>query len=162
MEINLISLETSSRSATEKFPNIFGESKSYYHVYRIPSLVSFLSQIEPVNAIPFFSPRSILILSFRLHLGLRNGIFLSGFPINILYALLFFPFVLHDPPWLEHSNYTWRRVQVMKLLIMQFSPTPVTSSLFGPNSLLSTLFSNTLSLCSSVNVRDEVQTFVAN
>jgi hypothetical protein len=33
----------------------------------------------------------------------------------------------------------------MKLLVMQFSP--VTSSLFGPNTLLSTLFSNTLSLC---------------
>jgi hypothetical protein len=28
-----------------------------------------------------------------------------------------------NPPWLDHSNYTWRRVQVMKLLIMQFSPT---------------------------------------
>jgi hypothetical protein len=27
------------------------------------------------------------------------------------------------PPWLDHSNYTWRRVQVMKLLSMQFSPT---------------------------------------
>jgi hypothetical protein len=27
------------------------------------------------------------------------------------------------PPWLDHSNYTWRRVQVMKLLITQFSPT---------------------------------------
>jgi hypothetical protein len=27
------------------------------------------------------------------------------------------------PPLLDHSNYNWRRVQVMKLLIMQFSPT---------------------------------------
>jgi hypothetical protein len=27
------------------------------------------------------------------------------------------------PSWLDNSNYTWRRVQVMKLLIMQFSPT---------------------------------------
>jgi hypothetical protein len=26
-------------------------------------------------------------------------------------------------PSLDHSNYTWRRVHVMKLLIMQFSPT---------------------------------------
>jgi hypothetical protein len=26
------------------------------------------------------------------------------------------------PPWLDHSNNTWRKVQVMKLLIMQFSP----------------------------------------
>jgi hypothetical protein len=33
---------------------------------------------------------------------------------------------------------------------------PTISSLFGPNILLSTLFSNTLSLCSSLNVRDKV------
>jgi hypothetical protein len=35
--------------------------------------------------------------------------------------------VLHalpiSSPWLDHSNYIWRGVQVMKLLIMQFSPT---------------------------------------
>jgi hypothetical protein len=31
---------------------------------------------------------------------------------------------------------------------MQFSPTPVSSSLFAPNILFSTLFSNTLNLCS--------------
>jgi hypothetical protein len=36
----------------------------------------------------------------------------------------------------------------MKLLII--------SSLFGPNILLSTLFSNTHSLCSSLTVRDQV------
>jgi hypothetical protein len=29
------------------------------------------------------------------------------------------------PSSLDHSNYTWRRVQVMKLLIMQFSPTAI-------------------------------------
>jgi hypothetical protein len=33
---------------------------------------------------------------------------------------------------------------------------PVTSSLFRPNILLSTLFSNTLNLCFSLNVRDQV------
>jgi hypothetical protein len=33
---------------------------------------------------------------------------------------------------------------------------PVTSSLLGPNILLTTLFTNTLSLYSSLNVRDEV------
>jgi hypothetical protein len=44
----------------------------------------------------------------------------------------------------------------MKLLIMQFFPTSCHSSLFGPNIPLSTLFSNTLSLCSSLNVRDQV------
>jgi hypothetical protein len=44
----------------------------------------------------------------------------------------------------------------MKLLICSFLQSPVTSSLFGPNNLLSTLFSNTLSLCSSLNARDKV------
>jgi hypothetical protein len=33
---------------------------------------------------------------------------------------------------------------------------PVASSLLGPNILLSTLFSNTLSLCSSLSVRNQV------
>jgi hypothetical protein len=42
-----------------------------------------------------------------LRLGLPSDLFPSGFPINILYAFLFVP----------------RRVQVMKLLIMQFSLT---------------------------------------
>jgi hypothetical protein len=44
----------------------------------------------------------------------------------------------------------------MKLLIMEFLQPPITLSFFGPNILLSTLLSNTLSLCSSLNVRDQV------
>jgi hypothetical protein len=39
---------------------------------------------------------------------------------------------------------------------MSFLLSPVTSSLFGPNILLSTTFSNDLSLCSSRNVRDQI------
>ena len=37
-----------------------------------------------------------------------------------------------------------------------FLHSPVTSSLLDPNTLLKTLFSNTLSLCSSLNVSDQV------
>jgi hypothetical protein len=40
--------------------------------------------------------------------------------------------------------------------LCSFLQPPVTSSLFGPNILLNTLFSNSLSLCSSINVRDQV------
>jgi hypothetical protein len=80
--------------------------------------------------------------------------------VNILRAFLSSPssYMLWPPhpPWLDHSSYTWRRVQVMKLLIMQLLQPPVTSSLFGLNILLNTLFSNTLSLCFSLNVRDQV------
>jgi hypothetical protein len=41
-------------------------------------------------------------------------------------------------------------------LLCNFLYSPVTSYLFGPNIFLSTLFSNTLSLCFSLNVRDQV------
>jgi hypothetical protein len=37
-----------------------------------------------------------------------------------------------------------------------FLQSPITSSLFSPNILLSTLFSSTVSLCSSFNVWDQV------
>jgi hypothetical protein len=40
--------------------------------------------------------------------------------------------------------------------LCSFLQTPVTSSLLGPNTLLSTLFPNTLTLCSSLNVRVQV------
>jgi hypothetical protein len=43
-------------------------------------------------------------------------------------------------PRLNHSNYTWRSSS-----LCSFLQSPVTSSHFGPNILLSTLFSNTLS-----------------
>jgi hypothetical protein len=47
----------------------------------------------------------ILILSTHLHLGLPSGRLPSGFPINIRYAFIFSPFVLHAPP--ISSFLTW-------------------------------------------------------
>jgi hypothetical protein len=40
--------------------------------------------------------------------------------------------------------------------LCNFLHCPVTSSLLGPNIPLSTLFSNTVTLCSSLDVRDQV------
>jgi hypothetical protein len=42
-------------------------------------------------------------------------------------------------PRLDYSNYTWRRVQIMKLLVMQFSSFSRHLIPFGLNILLSTL-----------------------
>jgi hypothetical protein len=52
------------------------------------------------------------------------------------------------PAQLHYSNYTWRRVQIISFLLCRFLYSLVTSSLLGPNIILSTLFSNILSLCS--------------
>jgi len=40
--------------------------------------------------------------------------------------------------------------------LCRFLHSPVTSSLLGPNTFLNTLFSDTLSLCSSLDVSDQV------
>jgi hypothetical protein len=103
-------------------------------------LVHILSQINLVHTTPSY----ILIFLF------------SGFLTKILYAFFWCLCVLitcpSHPPWPDHSNYTWRRVQITKLLIMQFSPT----SRHFISLRSSTLFSDTLILCSSLNIRDKV------
>jgi hypothetical protein len=60
------------------------------------------------------------MLPIHLLLGLPSGLFHSGFPTNILCIPLlphscYVPCPSH-PLWLNHSNYAWRRVQVMKRL----------------------------------------------
>jgi len=61
-----------------------------------------------------------------------------------------FSLMLHASPIpfsrFVHPNYIWSGAQVIKLLICSFVHSPATSSLLGPNILLSTIFSNTLSL----------------
>jgi hypothetical protein len=59
-------------------------------------------------------------------------------------------------PWLYLPNNNWGWVQNMKLLTVQLPPFSSYFNLFGPNILLRTLFSNTFSLCSSLNVRDQI------
>jgi len=55
----------------------------------------------------------------------------------------------------EYTNIPWA-VQIMQTLIMQSSPLPFYLVPLKPNISPSTLFSNTLSLYSSLNVRDQV------
>jgi hypothetical protein len=58
------------------------------------------------------------------------------------------------PPWFNYpDNIRWR-TQAIKFIIMQFSPWSL--FLLGPYILLNTLFSKTLSLCSSSEVRNQV------
>jgi hypothetical protein len=83
------SWEAASCAATQELSTILWNLKVHNHVHKNPSLVSILSQIYPVHSTPsYISLRSILVLSTHLHLGLSSGLFPSGFPTNILYALL--------------------------------------------------------------------------
>ena len=71
----------------------------------------------------------------------------------------FLPYVLHAPPisvsLISWPEYLWRNTDHDAPRYVVFS-TPVTSFLLSPNISLSTLFSNTLSLCSSLSATDQV------
>jgi hypothetical protein len=103
-----------------------------------------LSWARSIQSIPPhpISLRSILILSSYLRLGPPSGLFPYGFPTKFLYAFHFSPFMLHVLPisssLTSNSNYTWRTVQVMTLLIMQLSPTfiPLRSKYFPQHPVL--------------------------
>jgi hypothetical protein len=85
-------------SARQEIPPILWNPEVHYRIHNSPPPVPILSHLNPVNATPSHSWRSILISSSHLRLGLPSGRLPSGLPIKILDAPLFPPFVLHDPP----------------------------------------------------------------
>ena len=104
-------------------------------------------------------PMSILILSSHLSLGLPSALFLSRFPIKTLFPTLL-PTCAVCPAHLILTDFITRTIfgeQYISLSssLCSFLNSPVASPLLGPNILLSTLFSNTLSLRPS-NVSDQV------
>jgi hypothetical protein len=107
----------------QEFLNILWSTQVHYHVHKSPSLVRHEpDQCSPYH--PMLYIRSISISSLHPSLGLPNGVFFLAFPPNSYIHSsspqdCYIPCPSH-PPWLDYS---WWWIQIMKLLIMQFSPT---------------------------------------
>ena len=144
----------------KKFPAFYG-TRSF-----ITALISFrhlsLSWASPIQSTyphPTFC-RSILILYTHLRLGVASGLFPASFPTKTLYAPLSSPIRATCPAHLILLDFITRTIlseeyrsfssSLCNLLHSPFSLCnllhyPFTSSLLGPNILLNTIFSNTLS-----------------
>jgi hypothetical protein len=104
------------------------------------------------------SLRCILILSSHLRLGLHKGFFPVGLPVKILKALLPSSILATCPAHLHLLHLITltilgERYKLWSSLVWCLIHSPF-ASLLDPNIGLRILFSNTLSLHSSLNVRD--------
>ena len=141
----------------KKFPAFHGTRRFITALtsVRHPSL-SWASPIQSIYPHPT-SWRSILILSTHLRLGLLP----SSFPSKTLYNPLSSPIHATCPAHLILLDFITRTIlgeeyKSFSSSLCNLLHSPVTSSLVGPNILLNTMFSNTLSFLFSRNVNDQV------
>ena len=116
--------------------------------------------LSRINTIPSICLRFILILSSHLHLGHPKGLIPTGVPVKILKALLPSSILATWPVYLNLLDIITltilgERYKLWSSSLWSLFHSPF-SSLLGPNTRLRILFSNTLSLHSSLNIRDHV------
>jgi hypothetical protein len=126
-------------------------------------MTPILSQMNTVQILTacFFNTHFNIILPSRP--SFASGLVLSGFPSKMyvracvcvcMYVCMYVSHISHacymsspnHPFWFDHPSNTWWREQIMELLTTQLCLHP----LLSPNILLSTVFSNTRSLGSSL------------
>ena len=141
----------------KKFPAFYGTRRFITALTSVRHLsLSWASPIQSTYPHPT-SWRSILMLSTHLRLGPPSSLFPSGFPTKTLYAPSPPPYAPHALPisFLSILSPAQYRVRSTELLVMQSPPFPLTPSLVGQNILLNTIFSNTHSFLSTLNVSDQ-------
>ena len=141
----------------KKFPAFHGTWRFITTLTSVRHLsLSWASPIQCIYPYPT-SWRSILIFSTHLHLGLPSGLFPSGFPTKTLDTTLSSLICATCPAHLILLNFITCTVlgeeyKSFSSSLCNLLRSPVTSSLLGPNILLNTMFSNTLSFLYSLKV----------
>ena len=158
------SLEANRFEASKEIPRISRKPKDHYRTHKRPPLVSILGQPNPVHI-----PTSKL-------LEIHPNIIHPPTPSYPQWSVVsFFPVSPPRPstaPLYSPIRATWpahhfvldfitrtilgEEYKSFSSSLCNLLHSPVTSSLLGPNILINTMFSNTLSFPSSRNVNDQV------
>jgi hypothetical protein len=120
--------EAANWAAIQKIPSNFKQPEGSSPCPQEPSTGPYPEpdRSSPYHTIPFYLCKIHFFNIVHLPTSLSSYWSLSfwlshQYPIPIRPHLCYMPCPSH-PSWLDHSNYVWRWVQVMKLLIMQFPP----------------------------------------
>ena len=149
-----------SLQPVKKFPTFYGTQWFITASTRARHLpISWATSTQSIPA-HHTSWKQIFILSFHPCLGLPSGFFPTYFPTKIMFTLLLSPI---RATWASHlilpDLIIWmifgEEYRLLSSSLCSFLHSPATLPSLDPNIFLSTLFSNTLSLCSSLNVRDQ-------
>ena len=143
------SWEADSFELVKKFPNSFGTWRFINLVYKSLALVPNLNQMNAVHTIPGCSFK-IQVVSF-LQNSYQNPVCICLHPLYaispahlILFCDLITVIIIDE----EYNLWSFS--------LCHFLHSLVTSSLLGPSIFLHALFCSAFSLCSSVNLRDQV------
>ena len=154
------SWEANRSAASQEIPRISRNPKVHYRTHKRPPPVSILGQPNPVhiptshlleihlNIIHPSTPRS-RHWSPSLRFPHQDPIHPLSSPIRATCPahLILLHFITHTILSEEYKSFSSSLCSLLH--------SPVTSSLLGPNILLNTMFSNTLSFLSSLNLNDK-------
>ena len=144
------SLEANWFSANQEILCILWNLKVHYHIYKCLPPVTILSQLDLTS----------YFLRIHLNIILPSDLFSWGFPTKTLYTPLLSTIRATCPAHLILSfiiqTILGEEYRSLSSSLCSFLHSLITLSLLGPNILLNTLFSYTLSLHSCLNVSNQV------